>query len=130
MDTLITVLIALFSAGGMAAAVTAVMTSRSTSRKLQAEASRIGATTDVEVESVSVATMRAALESAQQHIGSLEAARARDREYYEERIDELQKQVATLRSEVRQAEEKLARVLRATEQTAEQIQRLRDRPTD
>lgn len=130
MGDLITLLIAVFSAGGIAAAVAATITSKSTAAKLRAEAGKIGATTEVEIESVSVATMRSALESAQQHIASLEQARARDRVYYEERIDELQTQVSTLRSDVREAESKMARVVQATEQTAAQIKQLKNYPTD
>lgn len=102
MSDLVTILIAIFSAGGLAAAVATTITSKSTANKLRAEASKIGATTGVEIESVSVATMRSALESAQAHIASLEKARKDDRAYYESRIDELQGEIAALRSEVRE----------------------------
>lgn len=130
MSDLVTILIAIFSAGGLAAAVATTITSKSTANKLRAEASKIGATTGVEIESVSVATMRAALESAQAHIASLEQARRADRTYYEERIDELQVQIATLRTEVRDAESKMTRVVKATEQTAAQIKQLKNYPTN
>lgn len=130
MSDLVTILITIFSAGGMAAALATVLTSRSTAGKLKAEASKIGATTSVEIESVSVATMRSALESAQTHIISLEQARKADRAYYEQRIGELEHRLETLRDEVHEAERKLTSVLASTAKTANELTRLRNRPKD
>lgn len=128
MPDLVTVLAAAFGSGGAAAAIVAIITSRATAQKTRAEAEKIGATSDAEVDSVAMATMRAALESAQGRIDSLTAERKADREYYTQRIEELEARVETLRAEVRAAERRLADVLASTEATATEIQRLKHPP--
>lgn len=116
--------------GGIFTAVSSIIKARGDAKKATAEGRKIGATTEVEVDSIAVATMSKALASAQERITALQAEREQDRIYYTGRIEELERRVDTLRAEVSKAEEQLAAVLASTEQTATEIQRLKQHPRD
>lgn len=123
---MISTIVAAILSGGIASSVTAVVQSRSIAAKTKAEAERIGATTEVEVDSVAMVTMERSLRSAQGQIEILTKQRDTDRTYYLGRIDELENRVDHLRAEVEAAEGRLRKVLRATEQTSQEIRDLRE----
>lgn len=126
----LSLLMAAIGGGGVAAAAATIVTARSTAKKTRAEAAKLNATTDAEVDALAMATMRSALESANERIVAMSEEREADRKYYQDRIVELEGRVETLRAEVRAAEERLAAVLASTEATAEEIRHLKQHPHD
>lgn len=123
---MISAIVAAVLSGGLASGITAIVTSRSIAAKTKAEAARIGATTEVEVDSVAMVTMERSLKAAQGQIEILTRQRDTDRAYYLGRIDELEERVGILRQEVEAAEGRLRKVLQATEQTSQEIRELRE----
>lgn len=120
-STQIVTLIVAFAGGGFFTGIGALIRGWREGRAIDAEAADIGAKTPVEVESVSVTTMKTALESAQKRIEALEIERKADRDYYVGQITELQGIVKRLYTELHGVEEKLAQALRATEKSVSDI---------
>ena len=110
-DETVRTLITVVLSGSIFSAVAAVIASRATARKTNAEAKAVDAKLPAEVDSVvvqgaesAVLLMRSALESAQARIGQLEQEREADRK----RIAELEAKVAGLEAKVHRAEAALA----------------------
>ena len=97
--------------GGIVGFVTAIIKARPQARQINAKAKAIGIRTDAEAESVAMATMKTALESAQSRIVALQTERENDRTYYDGRIQELEARVSQLLEELRSVQEKLERAL-------------------
>lgn len=119
---------ALLSGGG-AAALATLMTSRSLSRKTDAEAHGIASKAPAERDNVivkgaeaAVLTMQAALVSAQSRIGELEADRDSDRA----RIAELEQRLEVVQSRVQVAEDALGDARRVGEQLRLELVSLRE----
>lgn len=85
--------------GGLWKAVESLLRALNESKEKRELASILGAKMPGEIESVSVATMTIALESAERRIRSLEEERTFDREIYQNRIAELADQLKRVRSE-------------------------------
>lgn len=101
--------------GGLFKAIGALIRAFSEFREKNSLSATIGAKTPAEIESVSVATMTSALESAQRRIKSLEDEREIDKKYYQDRISELKDQLNAMRDELVSMERKLAEILDETQ---------------
>lgn len=101
--------------GGLFKGIEALIKGFSEAREKKVLGDSIGAKTPAEIESVSVATMSTALESAQARITSLEGERKLDRDYYQGRIKELSDQLASVRKELTMMEARLGQLLEETQ---------------
>jgi septal ring factor EnvC (AmiA/AmiB activator) len=119
MEHLLSYVIPLILGGGLFKGLDALWRGISDSKEKKVLTAAIGAKTPAEVESVSVATMTRALESAQGRITSLEAERKSDKEYYQGRIQELNEQLRRVREEMASMEKKLTELLAETHTTPE-----------
>lgn len=92
MDSVFAYLVTAILGGGLFKGIESLYRAVSDSREKKMLSDSIGAKTPAEIESVSVATMRTALESASTRIAVLEAERSTDREYYQQRISQLEEE--------------------------------------
>lgn len=120
-------LVSALLSGAIGTGIGAIITARSTAREKQALANSVDARTPVEVESAAVATMTAALESAQSRIDALVKERADDRAYYEGRITDLESQLEQVRAKLREVELQLIEALRVADSAASGIAALKRR---
>lgn len=114
MEGVVGYLISLILGGGLLKAIESVYRAVAESKEKKILADSVGAKTPVEVESVSVATMTTALESAENRIKSLEKERTSDRDYYLGQISDLKDQLERVRSEMQSMEKKIAELLADT----------------
>jgi hypothetical protein len=110
----LTNLIAAVLGGGLFLGIAALIKAFSEGREKKSLQEALEAKTPAEVESVSIATMTKALESAQTRITSLEREREIDKQYYQQRITELTEQLRNVRVELVEMEVKLAGLLAET----------------
>lgn len=115
MDGIAGYIISLVLGGGLLKAIESVFRAVTESKEKKILAESIGAKTPAEVESVSVATMTTALESAQNRILSLEKERREDRDYYLGQISDLKAQLEFVRDEMHSMEKKIANLLADTD---------------
>lgn len=97
--------------GGLLKAIESFVRALTESKEKKILAESIGAKTPVEMESVSVSTMKTALESAENRIISIERERNEDRDYYLGQIADLKTQLERVRSEMQLMEHKIAELL-------------------
>lgn len=105
--------------GGLFKGITVLWRAITEAREKKQLGEQIGAKTPAEIESISVATMNTALQSAQRQIEALQAERKSDQEYYQGRIKELSDQLATVRGELADMEKRLSALLEETEQDSD-----------
>lgn len=108
-------IVSLILGGGLWKGIESLIKGISGARRAKAVAESIGAKTPVEIESLSVATMKVSLESAQSQIESLEAQRDADKLYYQGRIKELTDQLERVRGELQAVQDQLTDLLRETD---------------
>jgi chromosome segregation ATPase len=109
-------IIAVFLGGGLFLGIAALYKAISEAKEKKGLTEALEAKTPADVESVSVATMTKALESAQSRITSLERERDLDKKYYQDRIAELTEQLHRVREEMAEMEQKLSNLLAETHQ--------------
>lgn len=115
MNEIVGYIISLVLGGGLLKGIESVWRAVSESQEKKILAESVGAKTPAEVESVSVATMTTALESAEKRIRSIEKERTEDRDYYLGQIAELKTQLERVRAEMHSMEQKLADLLADTD---------------
>lgn len=114
MDSVFAYAITIILGGGLFKGIEALYRAVVDSREKRQLSAVVGARTPAEIESVSIATMTAALNSAQGRITSLEKERETDRLYYQGRISEMSEQLKRVRDEMAAMEQKLAELLSET----------------
>lgn len=115
MDSVLAYTITAILGGGFFKGLEAIYRAINESKEKKKLADVVGAKTPAEIESVSVATMTRALESAQHRISSLELERESDRDYYQERIRDMSQQLQRVRDEMHAMELKLSSLLAETD---------------
>jgi hypothetical protein len=108
MDSILPVLVSGILGGGLFLGLAALYRAFSESKEKKILADSVGAKTPGEIESISVATMTKALESAQTRISSLEQERNTDKAYYQGRISELNAQLETMQIKLQEMAQELA----------------------
>jgi len=106
-------ILSLVLGGGLLKGIESLFRAVTESKEKKILADSIGAKTPVEMESVSVSTMKTALESAENRIISIERERNEDRDYYLGQIADLKTQLERVRSEMQLMEQKIAELLTA-----------------
>lgn len=114
MDNLLSYAITAILGGGLFTGISALYRAIVESKEKKNLAKASGAKTPLEIESLSVATMTKALESAQNRISALEEERKSDRDYYQDRIRELTLQLQRVRDELTSMEVKVAELIAET----------------
>lgn len=107
-------ILSLVLGGGLLKGIESLFRAVTESKEKKVLADSIGAKTPLEMESVSVSTMKTALESAQDRIKSIEKERNEDRVYYLGQIADLKTQLERVRSEMQLMERKIAELLNST----------------